>query len=1693
MLKRLLSAFLCVSMFCGSSGVVTAAQAAEVLPEGIDALPFVFEETDYGVDKEGVLAHALRVTDEDTSIEAVESGGGMVILRKALEGDTDTLYLVGQYGLVKSFEAADTDSDWKAVDDYWGSKDQWAGIPAVSLIGVNKSYDGVCYDSLYTVKNPQNNTYDIYNPVTGIYYEYGLEASPDGIYGTAVYRVKKDGMYGIMDAKGKMVYEPQYDSIDTMDSLPVLYAVKDDKFGFLDFKGILDGECRYTELSDGNGHSQVSGSRILCRKESGYCVFDVETGEEIEVPGHSFCALGRGCFGCSFYDEQAQENQVVLLTEKGELVNVNERFGGTSSEMMGESDCGICQVAVYTEGESGHTRLFLDSNGERLFERELDEAWLIDSRDVEYSDYTEGYAFRQTRSLSDENLFECALVDEKGKVLKELGLCVDKRAEIEGVIDGCVLMGIYSENESEALVYDTESGELVLNERNAYFYETNQELTTNGGHLILLQRNGENLTEDDGYQALFNTFDKAFSGWDMLKRLFDDEIGRSEMEYFRESIIGEKMTLWIGEALYNGQFTELKQMGESAEFVTERGNYAACGYNDEKASFVYRVYDSNGALLKEYLVDDSEVPEYSDRGQWFLAVRTEADGLWGYCDADGVLKVEPQFYNAQHISYYGLAYVSADGGREGIIDRNGNWLVSCSEFRWEESQGKNILIEESYDYDRTLFLYNFSDIVGSFTENTFNRDDLFGAYHSYLKNNQAYKTMHNTLYDAAASLLAARTGMDDNFSAMKTLFKDGPKRALQQILEAITGKAYLEEEIEEETAAALIRLIDSQESALEGIVKGISKELKLSKKTYEILSKISTARTVKEEWAVMEAVQGKLSKEQSKAILEAVQGKWEKIDGIFKTADVLADSLQVAVTVCILANLEMETVDRLLSMLTPGTTIYDGMVRLKGKLRSGWYAPEKLIETFLVDDIFKDIANAVVLQSTSGAADILNLFGSSGSLNLKGALAVASVIYYAVGCVMPVAEYDDVVEAVYSMNLCNALSFGLNNKYLEIAGNYNKTGNTAGEELREAYQFAYEAYEAALNMMASKCSALGEAAGNNAIVKKRKEWLDGCITAYSGKMSYSNFIITCLKNLNKAEAGSFGYRLDTNGNAVIVSLNGETTETKGVEAVKVAEAEKKTVNLRWVPAAEEMPELICIPETIDGHTVVGIDQGAFQGESGIGGIFLPDTVTEIGEQAFKDCTALDVVCVGGGLQNIGNEAFSGCGALKFLKVPAGVTEIGTDAFAGCEEMTLWCRKEDAAWQYAQSNGISAKESDRQTVSIKIADPAAKQSYTSDEEVDTAGLSLEVTWDDGTVTEVKEGFTALFEEKDAEKGRIAVLYGASAVSYEVSIIPQVQTYHICYQDESGEALAAERSIEMLYGSTQLLQAETIEGYTPQQEQMNVTAGDEDTWTFVYTKNKRKDIAECIAFVNNGPFAYTGNEIIPEIIVYDWENAKYLTKGTDYQVLLSDNTEVGEAWVGIRGIGKYEGTTEMTFFIYKKPAPVKVQRIQIKAVSNKIAAGRKVVLKASVLPANAVNKTLIWKSSNTKIATVSKNGVVTMKKGSGGKKVTITAAAADGSGVKATYRITSMKGIVKKITISGKKTVKAEKSLKLKAKVKASGKANKKLQWSSSNEKLAVVSKSGKVTAKKGAKGKKVKITAMATDGSGRKKTVTIKIR
>ena len=80
-------------------------------------------------------------------------------------------------------------------------------------------------------------------------------------------------------------------------------------------------------------------------------------------------------------------------------------------------------------------------------------------------------------------------------------------------------------------------------------------------------------------------------------------------------------------------------------------------------------------------------------------------------------------------------------------------------------------------------------------------------------------------------------------------------------------------------------------------------------------------------------------------------------------------------------------------------------------------------------------------------------------------------------------------------------------------------------------------------------------------------------------------------------------------------------------------------------------------------------------------------------------------------------------------------------------------------------------------------------------------------------------------------------------------------------------------------------------------------------------------------------------------------------------------------------------------------VKVTKVKIQTVSS-LKVGNKKKLKVTITPSNASNKNVTWKSSNSKVATVDKNGNV---KAIAEGTVKITATAKDGSGKKASVTI------------------------------------------------------------------------------------------
>lgn len=175
--------------------------------------------------------------------------------------------------------------------------------------------------------------------------------------------------------------------------------------------------------------------------------------------------------------------------------------------------------------------------------------------------------------------------------------------------------------------------------------------------------------------------------------------------------------------------------------------------------------------------------------------------------------------------------------------------------------------------------------------------------------------------------------------------------------------------------------------------------------------------------------------------------------------------------------------------------------------------------------------------------------------------------------------------------------------------------------------------------------------------------------------------------------------------------------------------------------------------------------------------------------------------------------------------------------------------------------------------------------------------------------------------------------------------------------------------------------------------------------------------------------------------------------------------------------------------KDTGKVSVASIKITGPTKKVAPEKKITLAAEVYPDNATDKQVTWSVSDSKYASVNGSGVVTTTKAGKGKSVVVTAASKDGT-VKATYKISIMKNAVKKVKITGKKSLKVGKSTKLKVKITPNKNVSKEVAWSSSKPNVATVSSSGKVVAKK--KGK-TKITATAKDGSGKKAKITITVK
>lgn len=230
-----------------------------------------------------------------------------------------------------------------------------------------------------------------------------------------------------------------------------------------------------------------------------------------------------------------------------------------------------------------------------------------------------------------------------------------------------------------------------------------------------------------------------------------------------------------------------------------------------------------------------------------------------------------------------------------------------------------------------------------------------------------------------------------------------------------------------------------------------------------------------------------------------------------------------------------------------------------------------------------------------------------------------------------------------------------------------------------------------------------------------------------------------------------------------------------------------------------------------------------------------------------------------------------------------------------------------------------------------------------------------------------------------------------------------------------------------------------------------------------------------------------------------NVKYSnTTPETTKVWASSNTKV--ATVDQNGVvkGVKAGKAKITLtvqnpgdaqaLVLSKDVTVKqyVTSIKLNAAKKTIYNGKAFTLKATVNPKNAANKAVTYKSSNTRIATVTAKGVV---KGIKPGRVTITVTAKDGSKKSAKCTVTVKAQKATKLKISAKKTTTLKKkgaSAKIKATLYPSNTYNKLIKVTSSKKGIVKLSaskiKSGKTVTVKALKKGSTVVKFTAADGS-----------
>ena len=336
--------------------------------------------------------------------------------------------------------------------------------------------------------------------------------------------------------------------------------------------------------------------------------------------------------------------------------------------------------------------------------------------------------------------------------------------------------------------------------------------------------------------------------------------------------------------------------------------------------------------------------------------------------------------------------------------------------------------------------------------------------------------------------------------------------------------------------------------------------------------------------------------------------------------------------------------------------------------------------------------------------------------------------------------------------------------------------------------------------------------------------------------------------------------------------------------------------------------------------------------------------------------------------------------------------------------------------------------EKKLVSIRIAKAPQKTEYRQGEPLDLAGLELEASYDDNTTEKITAGYEASgYNAVQAGEQSITVTYQGKTAVFSVTVKAEepvkadkaalkaaiaeagklnAKAYTADSWEKFQKALGQAKAIDAKADATQQEVTDAVSALgkakgalQPKQEEPAPVKVRKIT--IANGKSAKIVAGKKISLKAKVTPSNAANKKVT------WSIAK---KYKNYASVSSKGVVTAKK----KGAGKTVTVTAVAKDGSKKKASIKISimknavtKISLKAANvkkNTVKAGKKVKVKATVRTnGQKANKALVWKSSNTKWATVSSKGIVTTKKAGKGKTVTITAAATDGTNKKATVKI------------------------------------------------------------------------------------------